>query len=300
MKRVLLLFCTAMLIACVLSGCVLLPNVRKEVTDGSSGIGMNSTEAGSSTTDSSEIKTSDLEALQQKIAQSGGVVGVAFIGYVNSESTEVELRTYLTDSESGKKYLFLSGAPLFMTEGQEFYAIVPVNDKGRITVYPSAMTDSGEYVDNRDDPLYRGKLREVILLRCNLSEIYSNVLITATDGGGAIDFRPAISMEDGRLQEYSGVYDFSVYSEEEGLEDDVMNAYGHLLETDEVNFYTDKGMILQYTGQTQVIDGQTCLVFALGTEHDDQFVREIYYAVCGNIFYVYDAVSDTWNPLGTG
>lgn len=299
MKRVLLLFFTAMLIACFLSGCVLLPNVRKEVTDGSSGMGMNSTEADSSTTDNSEIKTSDLEALQQKIAQSGGVVGVAFIGYVNSESTEEELRTYLTDSESGKKYLFLSGAPLFMTEGQEFYAIVPVNDNGRITVCPSAMTDSGGYADNRDEPLYRGKLGEVILLRCNLSEIYSNVLITATDGGGAIDFRPALSMKDGRLQEYSGVYDFSVYSEE-GVEDDVMNAYGHLWETDEVKFYTDKGMILQYTDQTQVIDGQTCLVFALGTNHDDQFVREIYYAVCGNILYAYDAVSDTWNPLGAG
>ena len=300
MKRVLLLFCTAILITCFFSGCVLLPDGRKEVTDGSSGMGINSTETDSLTTDSSETKTSDLKALQQKISQSGGIVGVAFIGYVNSESTEEALRTYLTDSESGKKYLFLSGAPLFMTEGQELYAIVPVNDNGRITVYPSAMTDSGEYADNKDDPLYRGKLGQVILLRCNLSEIYSNVLITASDGGGAIEFRPAISMKNGRLQDYAGVYDFSVYSEEEGLEDDVMNAHGLLLETDEIKFYTDKGMILQYTGQTQVIDGQTCLVFALGTNHDDQFVREIYYAVCGNIFYVYDAVSDTWNPLGTG
>ena len=34
------------------------------------------------------------------------------------------------------------------------------------------------------------------MLRCNLSEIYSNVLISATDGGGAIDFRPSLSMED--------------------------------------------------------------------------------------------------------
>ncbi len=299
MKRILLLFCTAILITCFFSGCSLLSNGRKEVTDGSSGMGMNSAETDSSTTDNSEIKTSDLEALQKKIAQSGGVVGVAFIGYVDSESTEEELRTYLTDSEFGKKYLFLSGAPLFMTKGQEFYAIIPVNDKGRITLYPSVMTDSGEYADDRDHPLYTGKLGEVILLRCNLSEIYSNILITATDGGGAIDFRPALSMKDGRLQEFAGVYDFSVYSEE-GLEDDVMNAYGLLLETEEVTFYTGKGMILQYTGQTQVIDGRTCLVFVLGTEHDDQFVREFYYGVCGNIIYVYNAVNDTWGPLGAG
>lgn len=254
----------------------------------------------STVTGSAETTNPALKDLRETIALSGGAVGVAFIGYVKSESTETTLRTYLTDSEIGKTYSFLRDAPLFMTEGQEFYAIVPVDDKGRITVYASALTDNGEYADNKDKPLYTGEPGEVILLRCNLSEIYSNVLVTAADGGGAVEFRPAVSLRDGHLQECTGVYDFSVYSDDEGLQDDVMNSYGLLLETDEVKYRIDSGMTLQYTGQTQVIDGRTCYVYALGTDHDDQFVREFFYGVCGDFVYSYDAVSDTWNRLGAG
>ena len=53
-----------------------------------------------------------------------------------------------------------------------------------------------------------------------------------------------------------------------------------------------------YTGNTQMIEGRTCLLFALGTDKEDQFVRERYYGVCDNLIYVYDAVSDTWAVLG--
>ncbi len=254
----------------------------------------------STVTDNMETTNSDLNDLRKTIAQNGGAVGVAFVGYVKNESTEMNLRTYLTDSEIGKTYSFLTDAPLFMTEGQELYAIVPVNDKGKITVYASELTDNGEYSDNKNNPLYAGEPGQVILLRCNLSEIYCNVLVTATDGGGAVEFRPAVSLRDGHLQECTGVYDFSVYSDDEGLQDDVMNAYGLLLETDEVKYRIDSGMTLQYTGQTQVIDGRTCYVYALGTDHDDQFVREFFYGVCGDFIYAYDAVGDTWNRLGAG
>ena len=76
-----------------------------------------------------------------------------------------------------------------MAEGQELYAIIPPNDKGTITVYPSTMTEDGEYADDKSNPLCIGKPGEVLLLRCNLSEIYSNVLISVTDGGGAVFVR---------------------------------------------------------------------------------------------------------------
>lgn len=38
-------------------------------------------------------------------------------------------------------------------------------------------------------------------------------------------------------------------------------------------------MKLLYTGDTQVVNGQQCLLFAIGAEHEDQFVREQFYAV---------------------
>lgn len=85
-----------------------------------------------------------------------------------------------------------------------------------------------------------------------------------------------------------------------GVQDDVMIAYGLLLEADEVKYYTELGMSVQYTGQVEVIEGRSCWVFALGTEHDEQFVRERYYAVCDNLIYSFDTEDDAWNVLGAG
>lgn len=135
------------------------------------------------------------------------------------------------------------------------------------------------------------------MLRCNLSEIYSNVLIAATDGGGAMDFRPSLSMENGHLQEIAGVYDFSTY-EEVPDERSIQIATELLLETDEVKQAVMQGMKVMYTGNTQWIEGRPCLLFALGTDSEDQFVRERYYGVCDNLVYSYDAISDTWSTVG--
>lgn len=70
-------------------------------------------------------------------------------------------------------------------------------------------------------------------------------------------------------------YDFSIYGGEGGAQD-----------------YINSGMSVQYTGETEVIEGKPCMVFALGTDRDDQFVRERYYAVCDNLVYSYDAEGD--------
>ena len=293
MKRKLLLFCTAIFLICFFSGCVVLPENNTYDSDESKIPG------GSSVTtepDGAEPNDISLDALQNKISQNSIAVGVAFIGYVNSESTEADLRAYLAGSETGKKYPFLSSAPLVITEGQELYAIVPPNKKATITVYPSSVTEDGEYADDRSNPLCIGEPGEPLLLRCNLSEIYSNVLISATDGGGAVLFRPSLSMENGHLQETAEVYDFSVY-EKMPDERSIEIATEILLEADEVKFAVENGMKIMYTGDTQMIEGRTCLLFALGTDREGQFVRERYYGVCDNLIYAYDAVSDTWSVL---
>ena len=59
-----------------------------------------------------------------------------------------------------------------------------------------------------------------------------------------------------------------------------------------VQYYINSGMSVQYTGETEVIEGKPCTVCALGTDRDDQFVRERYYAVCDNLVYSYDAEGD--------
>ena len=159
-----------------------------------------------------------------------------------------------------------------MADGQELYAIVPPNEKGRVTVYPSDITENGEYADDKSHPLFEGKPGEALVLRCNFSEIYSNVLVSVTDGGDAIDFHPSISLMDGHLAELAGVYDFSVY-EETPDERSVEIATEILLEYGEVS----------------------CMLFVLGTDNGEQSVQEQLYGVCDNLIYIYDVFTDTWN-----
>mgnify|MGYP004560453097 FL=1 len=250
-------------------------------------------------TDKDTVKTEDTAFgnLKEMISQSGNVVGIAFIGYVDSDSSEADLRSCFASSKTGMVYPDLADAALYMAEGQELYAIVPTNSKGNIKVYPSTMTEEGNYADDKSNPLCIGKLGEVLLLRCNLSEIYSNVLITVNDGGGALDFRPSLSMENGHFRETTGVYDFSVY-EELPDERSVEIAMELLRETDEVKYAMERGKKLMFTGDMQLIDGRPCLLIALGTDHDEQFVREQLYGVCDNLIYAYDAVGETWAVLG--
>lgn len=293
MKKTALLLCTVILLVCCLCGCTASPEKNPSTPGGD-------TIPGGSTVkdpDDKNTEESAFAALQKKIAQSGSAVAIAFIGYVDSESSEVDLRAYVANSETGKEYPDLSRAPLYMAEGQELYAIIPPNDKGTIIVYPSTITEDGEYADDKSNPLHAGEPGEPLLLRCNLSEIYSNVLIAATDGGGAIDFHPSLSMENGHLQEIAGVYDFSTY-EDVPDERSVQIATEILLETDEVKHAVKEGMKVMYTGNTQWIEGRPCLLFALGTDSEEQFVRERYYGVCDNLVYGYDAISDTWSTVG--
>lgn len=70
-----------------------------------------------------------------------------------------------------------------------------------------------------------------------------------------------------------------------------------LTEADEVRERMSLGMTLLYTGEHQTIDGRDCFIFALGTDHDGQFVREYLYGVCDNLIYTYDAIADSWTTL---
>lgn len=73
-----------------------------------------------------------------------------------------------------------------------------------------------------------------------------------------------------------------------------------LSETDEVSYYLGLGMSLWYTGTEEYIEGRNCPVFVLGTDHEDHFTKEHYYAVGDNVVYYYDPSGDAWLLLGAG
>ena len=156
---------------------------------------------------------SESGALQEKMQEHSDKVGIAFIGYVEYGATEKELRDYVRESACAEKYPFLEDCTLIAGEGAELYAFVPANDGYSITVCRAEMTENGEYDDHHEEVLYEGKKGEVILLRCNRSEIYSDVLISVTDGTETLEFHPMLSMMDGHVAAEPGCYDFSVYEQ---------------------------------------------------------------------------------------
>ena len=221
-------------------------------------------------------------------------IGAAAAGPAAEDCTAEQLRAQILDSDLGREYSFLADSTVVLHEGGEVYLLAP-REGGSLTIYPSEMGESGACIDDRQAPLYEGAPGETILLRCNVSDLYANVLMSAD--GGAIDFHPSLSMENGHLQEIAGVYDFSIY-EEVPDERSIQIATELLLETEEVKQAVMQGMKVMYTGNTQWIEGRPCLLFALGTDSEEQFIRERYYGVCDNLVYSYDAISDTWSTVG--
>ena len=239
-----------------------------------------------------------LEMLQEEIIQNGGSAGIAFIGYVDSQSTEADLREYVAYSYVGGERFFLQDADLVMTEGQELYAVVPPCPEGTVTVYASRMAEGGVYEDDTSTPLYKGKPGEAVIVLCNISEIYSNMLFSVTDGFGAVMFRPGLSGDDGHVVTEPGVYDFSIYVDEAD-EATIQRAQEKLMQLEGMSAAVQQGMTLLY-GWTDYVAGYVCPVFALGGMDGELFDPQYYYAVADNGFiFVRTAQGDVWHTLGT-
>ena len=155
-------------------------------------------------------------------------------------------------------------------------------------------------------PYYIGQEDEIIILRCNMSEIHSNVMVSVQKQNMSVQYHPMVSLKDGHLATEAYCYDFSIYHdwEEYHSEDDssldINIAREVLSQTDEVRYYLGLGMSLWYTGTEEYLEGRNCPVFVLGTDHEDHFTKENYYAVGDNVVYYYDATGDAWLLLGAG
>lgn len=230
--------------------------------------------------------------------EAGELLGIGFFGYIDSESDEAAVRRIVANSALAKNYPILTACDPILMEGAELYAFVPANERVAVTVYRAELSEDGTYIDHKQAPLYAGIAGEAVILRCNFSEIYSNVLISVTNGTKTLEFRPMISLESGRPVLENGCCDLSVY--DDGEDDALSLARSLLLQTDEVRDATQRGMKLLCTGDTQIVEGQVCFVFALGTDREEQFVCEQLYAVSESRIYAYDPETDTWQTLGAG
>lgn len=240
--------------------------------------------------------------IRQKTAKAGALLGVAFLGYINYEPND-RIYDILFDSTTVQRYGFirtmLPTSHITNGLGAELYAVVPVNKSCKMEIFSVEISEDGKYIDHRDSPIFESSDGAPIVLRCNMSEIYSDTLIEITDNktGRKTSYRPMISMKDGHLAGDGKVFDFTVYEENTVTGKDVSIAWEILDEYKEVKDYIKKGMVVIWLDDTEIIDGRNCILFALGTETEDSFVREKLYGVCDNMVYSYDPLADKWNLL---
>ncbi len=73
-----------------------------------------------------------------------------------------------------------------------------------------------------------------------------------------------------------------------------------LSEIFEVQEYLSHGMKMLFDGTSEWIDGEYCVCIALGTEHEERFVREAYYAVSYYAVYRMDPITGEWYEVAFG
>ena len=247
----------------------------------------------------------NLAILQDIIRENECQAGMAFLGYTYENADTSEILEYTRQEELAAAYPFLQDGTVVDAGGYEIYAIVPGLDC-KISIYPTQVTEEGEYLEDLNNPWYMGQENEVIILRCNMSEIFSNVMVSVQKQNMSVQYHPMVSLKDGHLAAEAYCYDFSIYYDWDEYQSeydyslDINIARDLIAQTDEVSYYLGLGMSLWYTGTEEYIEGRNCPVFAIGTDHEEHFTKEKYYAAGDNVVYYYDPLGDAWLLLGAG
>lgn len=140
----------------------------------------------------------------------GVVCGVAYLGYVEDWS---DVRYNFFNEEGwiyAKAYPFLTAIDMshwVSNDGNELYAIVPADPNATVQVYDCFMGEKGNL-------LYQSNTGAPILVKGNISEIYSNLNFVITDSqGGNVDYELQLSGMDGSLMmpaDPSAMYNFTL------------------------------------------------------------------------------------------
>jgi len=154
----------------------------------------------------------ELAALQDEIAASDALFGVAYLGYAELPGWE-DVCVYVEANGYADEFPFLLGVMedhAVLHEGGEVYAVVPAGKDVSLTISDFFLGED-DYIPDRGKDLLTVTDGKPLLLRGNVSEIVPNLLITAEKGAKSVEYNPCISGMDGSLVVDEGVYDFTPY-----------------------------------------------------------------------------------------
>lgn len=151
-----------------------------------------------------------LTLLRQEIADSGSLLGVAYLGVMADADSDIT--EWLADSGWTQTFPFLAELTARQTvtqPGNEVYCIVPADEKAGLTVRAYNLLDDASPAG---DVLYESAGGAPVCLRGNVSDIMPNMEVTVSGAGGETVYRPALSLMDGTVSviaDGGSVYDFT-------------------------------------------------------------------------------------------
>jgi len=160
-----------------------------------------------------ETEDPTLTETRKLIADDGALFGVAYLGYAELPYWE-DVCVYIEANGFSDAYPFLLEVMedhAVLQEGGEVYAVVPVSKDVTLTVSDFLFKNDDSYIPERGEDLLTVTDGKPIVLRGNVSEIVSNLLITAENGAETIEYNPCLSGMDGTLVVDDGVCDLTNY-----------------------------------------------------------------------------------------
>lgn len=149
-----------------------------------------------------ETDSAALSALRQTAAEAGFPCAVAYLNFAFDATDFPEIPDVLKESCP-----FLADAVCVDAGGEDVYAIVPSDPEAAVKVYDCSTRTETEMAKAMAMTGRGG----IVLLRCNESDIISNVFVHVVNHyGTTFEFEPFLSLENGRLGT-TGVYDFTEY-----------------------------------------------------------------------------------------
>lgn len=191
---------------------------------------ISSTEASIDTSQTASVSASEAPAdyhavwnpditLRQKLKEDGYLCAVAFIASVEPETTREQCVEMFYNSQYSKDYPTITDIPkencIDDCSGYELYLVIPANENATVSVNEWLLTEENDYMGESGQVYYRSETGAPLLIKCNVSDIMSNVVVNIVDNdGNSMQWLPGLSLKDGSVSLYGAenkIYDITHY-----------------------------------------------------------------------------------------
>lgn len=156
-------------------------------------------------------KNKDVVRIKSEVKENERLFGIAFLGYAQGDYEDV--KEVLREKEYYSHFSFLETMTeerFFENEGNEVYAIVPLDDSVTITVNKYEFDEKFNFTTGEE--IIKISDGQPFAVRGNVADFIPNIIIKAEKGNRSTEYTPTLSGEDGKLHIMNNeVYDFSVY-----------------------------------------------------------------------------------------